>query len=234
MTMIIKSTMKTFARLAGLLLAVPLVARAADKPRPAPPIKPLDQYAMVEKHENEKVIVAAEPCDDTDACPFFRLPYVSHGFLAVRLIVQNDRDEALDMNEMRVQFLPAEGDREGAATDEDLNRRLFSQRQAQGTKIPLIGVTVHHEPVDKKILSDDTDFGFANATVPAHSTRAGYVFYDTRQVDEPVMKGAELLVKMIRYQDAKGAQHELFSFNLPFDKFLASQPKEEKKKDEKK
>ncbi len=216
------------------LLALPLSALAADKPRPAPPIKPLPQYVMQETHENEKVSVAAEPCDDPDACPFFRLPYVSHGFVAVRVIVQNDRDDALSLDEVRIQLLPAEGDKEAAATDEDLNRRLFSQKQAQGTRLPIIPITVHHEPVDKKILSDDTDFGFASTIVPPHSTRAGYVFYDTRGIDDPVLKGAQLIVKEMRYTDVKGKQQELFSFTLPFDKWLDTQDKAPKKSDKSK
>lgn len=211
------------------LLGIPFAAFASDKPRPAPAIKPLPQYVMKETHEEEKVSLAVEPCDDTEACPFFRLPYVSHGFVAVRVIVQNDRDDALSLDEVRIQFLPAEGEREAAATDEDLNRRLFSQKQAQGTRLPIIPITIHHEPVDKKIINDDTDFGFTSTVVPPHSTRAGYVFYDTRGIDDPVLKGAQLLVKMIRYSDAKGKQHELFSFTLPFDKWLETQDKKSEK-----
>ena len=230
--MIIKGTM-TVPRKPVLLavLALPLAALAADKPRPAPPLKPVAQYPMNETHENEKVSIAVDPCDDLDACPFFRLPYVSHGFVAVRIIVQNDRDDALSLDEVRMQFLPAEGEKEAAATDEDLNRRLFSQKQAQGTRMPIIPITIHHEPVDKKILNDDADFGFASTIVPPHSTRAGYVFYDTRGIDDPVLKGAQLLVKEIRYSDVKGAQHELFSFTLPFDKWLDTQDKAPKKAD---
>ena len=211
-------------------------AFSSDKPRPAPPVKPAAEYPLNEAHANEKVTIAADPCDNQSDCSFFRLPYVAHGFLPVRVIVTNDRDEALILDDVRIQFLPAEGEKEAAATDEDLNRRLFSGRQAQGTRLPVIPITIHHEPVDKKILNDDTDFGFTSTVVPPHSTRAGYVFYDTRGIDEPVMKGAELLVKMIHYVDPKGVRQELFSFNLSFDKWLAAKPKDAKpdelKKDE--
>ncbi len=213
------------------LLALPVAAFASDKPRPAPPIKPLDQYPMMETHEDEKVSVAIDPCDDLDTCPFFRLPYVSHGFVAVRVIIRNDRDDAISLDETRMQFLPAEGDKEAAATDEDLNRRLFSQKQAQGTRLPIIPITIHHEPVDKKIINDDADFGFINTIVPPHSTRAGYVFYDTRGIDDPVLEHAQFLVKQMRYTDPKGQQHELFSFTLPFDKWLKTLEKKDKKAD---
>ena len=214
----------------ALLLLAPFAAHASDKSRPAPPTKPAAQYPMNEPHPNEKVTIAVDPCGDASQCTFFRLPYVSHGFLPVRVIVTNDRDDALNLDDVRIQFLPAEGDKEAAATDEDLNRRLFSRKSAAGTKLPIIPITIHHEPIDQKILSDDADFGFASTIVPPHSTRSGYIFYDTRGIDDPVMKHAELYLKMIHYVDAKGARQELFPFTLPFDKWLDAQPRPEPKK----
>jgi len=216
------STLATF-----LLVAA---AFASDKPRPAPPVNPASQYALNDAHPEEHVTIAAEPCTDLHDCSFFRLPYVSHGFVPIRVIVTNDRDDALNLDDVRIQFIPAEGDKEGAATDEDLNRRLFSTKSARGTRIPIIGITTHPEPVDKKILSDDADFGFASTIVPPHSTRAGYVFYDTRGIDDPVLQHAELYVKMIHTTDEKGARLELFPFNLPFDKWLAAHPPDAAKK----
>ena len=209
--------------LAALLASLD-TACASDKPRPAPPVKPAAQYALNDAHPNEKVTVAAEPCSEAAACPFFRLPYVTHGFLPVRVIVTNDRDQPLILDDVRIQFLPAEGDKIPAATDEDLNRRLFSTRSAAGTKIPIIPITIHHEPVDKKILNDSTDFGFQSTTVAPHSTASGYVFYDTRGIDDPVLKHAELYLKMIHSSDSKGTRQELFAFTLPFDRWLTAQP----------
>lgn len=216
--------------LAAALLLLPLAAQASDKPRPAPPVKPAAEYTVNDPHPTEHVTLAADPCINAEACSFFRLPYVSHGFLPVRVIVTNDRDEALVLDDVRIQFLPAEGDKEAAATDEDLNRRLFSRKSATPTRLPIIPITIHHEPVDQKIIHDGNDFGFQSTVVPPHSTRAGYVFYDTRAIDEPLLKGAELYVKMIHYTDPKGAKIELFAFTLPFDKWLAAQPKTEPKK----
>jgi hypothetical protein len=201
---------------------------ASDKPRPAPPVDPAAKYVLNESHPDEHVTIAAEPCLYKQDCPFFRLPYVSHGFVPVRVIITNDRDDALNLDDVRIQFLPGGGGKEAAATDDDLNRRLFSTKSAEGTRIPIIGIMTHPEAVDKKILNDDQDFGFQSTIVPAHSTRAGYVFYDVRGIDDPVLKGAELYVKEIHYTDAKGEKHELFAFSLPFDKWLAAQPKADK------
>lgn len=201
-----------------------LPALAKDKPRAAPPVKPAGEYVMHETHSKENVTIAAIPCDDGADCPFFRLPYASHGFLPIRVVVTNDRDEPLALDDVRIQFIPADGSVEAAATDEDLNRRLFSRKQAMPTRLPIIPITIHHEPIDKKIINDDEDFGFQSLTVPPHATRAGYVFYDTRAIDEPVMQHAELYIKEIHYNDAHGAKHELFAFTLPFEGWLKSQP----------
>ena len=220
------------SRLAGGVVAfvgLSGILWAGDKPRQAPPVKPAPEYPLHEVHENEKVTVAADPCTDEENCKFFRLEYVRHGFLPVRVIVTNDRDEAVILDDVRIQFLPAEGDKEAAATDEDLNRRFFSKKYAEGTKIPIIPITIHHEPIDKKIVSDTEDFGFQSTTVPPHSTRAGYVFYDTRGIDDPVLRHAELYLKMMHYVDSHAVRHELFAFTLPFDTWLKAQPKVEKK-----
>ena len=215
----------TLPKVIAFLLVVPALALASDKPRPAPAVKPAVEYTLHETHENEKVTIAADPCDDPKACGFFRLEYVQHGFLPVRVIVTNDRDQALVLDDVRIQFISSEGDKEGAATDEDLNRRLFSHKTSVPTHIPLTPITINHEPVDQKILNDENDFGFASTVVPAHSTRAGYIFYDTRGMDDPVMKGAELYIKMIHYTDEHAKRTELFPFTLAFDTWLAAQPK---------
>ena len=232
--MIINRAMLPLPKLFLVFLAIPLAALASDKPRPAPPVKPALEYPVNEAHPAEKVTIAADPCDREESCKFFRLPYVSHGFLPVRVIITNDRDQPLELDEVRIQFLPADGGKEAAATDDDLNRRLFSGREAMGTRLPIIPITIHHQPVDQKILNDDTDFGFTSTTVPPHSTRAGYVFYDTRRLDDPVMKHAELYVKMIHTTDEKGVKVELFAFTLPLDKYIAANPAPSAKVEEKK
>ncbi|HEY6377054.1 MAG TPA: hypothetical protein VIX90_16155 [Edaphobacter sp.] len=192
-------------------------AHAADKK--APPPKPANQYAAFETHPDEHVTVAAEPCNDPEQCSFFRLQYVQHGFIPIRVIITNDGDTALSLDEVRMQFISANHDVIPAALPDDINRRLFSTKSAQGTKVPLVPLTIHHAPVDKKITQDDDDFGFQGTTVNPHSTLAGYLFYDVRGLDDPPLKGAEFYVKMIHTLDGK---KELFAFSIPLNKWLAS------------
>ena len=194
---------------------------AYDKAKKAPPAKPASQYAAFDAHPKEQVTVAAEPCNEPKDCDFFRLPYLQHGFIPIRVIFTNDGDTALSLDDARIQFISANNDKIPAATDEDINRRLFTMHSVAGTKIPLIPLTIHHPPIDKKITEDEDDFGFNGTVVNAHSTLAGYLFYDVRQLDEYPLKGAQIYVKMVHTLDGK---KQLFDFNIPLNKWLATQP----------
>ena len=207
-----------FAIVAALAIAPFAVQAASDKT--APPANSANQYAAYDTHPNEHVTIAAEPCDDPKACSFFRLPYIQHDLLPVRVVITNDSDAALSLEDARIQFISANNDKIPAATEDDINRRLFTIKSAEGTKIPIIPITIHH-PVDKKISQDDDDFGFKSTVVHPHTTQAGYLFYDIKNLDEPALKGAELYVKMVHTLDNT---KELFAFSIPFDKWLSANP----------
>ena len=85
--------------------------------------------------------------------------------------------------------------------------------------------------IDKKITDDDRDFGFPGTTVAPHTTTSGYLFYDIKDLDDPAMRHATLYLKEIKFAGTppKDAKSQLFDFNLPFDKWLAAQPKPENK-----
>jgi hypothetical protein len=205
-----------------------VTAHASDKPRKAPPAKLANQYATFDAHPKEQVTVAAEPCDDPKDCDFFRLPYVQHGFIPVRVIFTNDSDTALSLDDARIQFISINNDKIPAATDDDIQRRLFSTKSIKGREVPLPlplpPIHLHDKPVDKQITQDEDDFGFKSTTVNAHSTLAGYLFYDVRQLNDDPLKGAELYIKMVNtLPDKDGNKKQLFDFNIPFDKWLAAQ-----------
>ncbi len=203
--------------------ALAALAYAADKK--APPARPASQYAAFDTHPLEHLTVAADPCDDPKDCDFFRLPYVQHGFIPVRVIFTNDGDAALSLDDARIQFISANNDKIPAATLDDIQRRLFSNKYIKGREIPLPAplppIHLHDKPLDKQITRDDDDFGFNGTVVNAHSTLAGYLFYDVRQLDDPPLKHAELYIKMVHTLDGK---KELFPFTISFDKWLAAQP----------
>jgi hypothetical protein len=220
-----------FPKIPTLLVTIPCLfaasALAADKK--APPVKPAPQYAAFDTHANEHLTIAAEPCDDPKDCDFFRLPYIQHGFIAVRVIFTNDGDTALSLDDARIQFISANNDVIPAANDDDLQRRLFSTQSVKGRKIPLPlplpPITLHDKPVDKQISKDDADFGFSSSIVKPHSTLDGYLFYDVRQLNDMPLKNAQIYVKEVYTVAGKeNAKKQLFPFTIPFNKWLAAQP----------
>jgi hypothetical protein len=204
---------------AALLCLLPLPAQAADKK--APPAKAASEYAANDAHPTEHVTVAIEPCDDPKQCPFFRLPYIQHGLLPVRVIFTNDSDKALSLEDARMQFISANDDKIPAATEEDINRRIFTLHSTQPIHIPLDPFPIKRTPIDKKVTDDDHDFGFKSTVIHPHSSLDGYLFYDIKDLDDPAMKHAELYIKMVHTLDG---EQELFAFTIPFDKWLAAHP----------
>ena len=204
-------------RFLGLLFTVSLAcntARAKDKPRTPPPAAPAGNYPMHDGHDG--ITVAAEPGDATETRPNTRLDYFHHGFMPVRVIVTNNGKEPLSLDDARILFVAADNYTRNAATDDELERRMFSKKSAAGTKIPLPlpipSITIHHPPVDKQILADDADFGFPTTTVAPGTTVSGYLFYDTRDIDEPVLEHATLELRRARWVTGK---KELLAFEIP-------------------
>jgi len=206
--------------LAALIYILPSPIHAAEH-RNAPPVKPASEYPASDTHPNEHLTVAADPCDDPHQCSFFRLPYIQHGLLPIRVIFTNDSDRALSLDDVRIQFISAANDTIPAATEDDINRRIFTLHSAQPIHIPLDPFPIKRTPVDKKISEDDNDFGFQGTVVNAHSTLAGYLFYDIKGLDDPALRHAELYIKEVHTLDGK---QELFAFSIPFDKWLAAHP----------
>jgi hypothetical protein len=216
-----RSTIAHFLVLAASLLClVPAVTLAADH-KSAPPAKPASEYPANDTHPDEHLTVAAEPCDEPKLCSFFRLPYLEHGLLPIRVIFTNDGDHALSLDQARMQFISANNDRIPAATEDEIDRRIFTIHSTQPMHIPLDPFPIKRTPIDKKVTEDDHDFGFQGTVVNAHSTLAGYLFYDIKGLDDPALKHAELYIKMVRTLDGT---RELFAFTIPFDKWLAANP----------
>jgi hypothetical protein len=188
----------------------------ADKPRKVDPPLAAEKYASHDTHTHEKVTIAAEPADTKELLPNTRLDYFHHGYMPIRVIVTNNSDQAITLDDARILFIASDNYTENAATDEDLQRRLFSRKSAAGTKIPMPGpipsITIHHPPVDKQILADEDDFGFKTTTVAPNTTVAGYLYYDTRSIDDPVLEHATLEVRKVRFASTNKA---LDSFEIP-------------------
>ncbi len=208
------------ALLAGWLLVPGLALSAVASEHKPPPVQPATSFAAVEVHDKEKVAVAAEPYDTKEKEDLFRVDYLAHGVMPVRLIITNNSDRPISLRDARILFQTPAGDRIQAAEPEDVER-LMTRKEREGGKIPLPGPlpSIHMKPKasNKEIEADFDEFEYAALVVEPHSTRAGFLFYDVSQLDDP-LKGSKLHLHKLR--DADG--NELFFFEIPFDRYLRS------------
>ncbi len=210
--------MRSSRALAALLLWLPMAALGADRKPPA--VQSAAAFADVETHDNEKVSIAAEPYDTREKESLFKVDYLAHGVMPIRLIVTNNSDRPISLRDARILFITAAGDKIQAAEPEDVER-LMTQKERQGGKIPLPGplpsIKLKPKASNKEIEEDFSMFEYGALVVEPHTTRAGFLFYDVSDLDEP-LRGAKLHLRKLR--DADGS--ELFYFEIPFDKYLKS------------
>jgi hypothetical protein len=199
-----------------LWLALPVVASQHTPP----PVQPATSFAAVEVHDDEKVAIAAEPYDTREKESIFRVDYLSHGVMPIRLIVTNYGSRPINLSEARILFLTAAGDRIQAAEPEDVER-LMTRKEREGGKVPMPvpipPIKVKPKASNKEIEEDFDTFEYSALVVQPHTTRAGFLFYDVSDLDNP-LQGAKLHLHKLR--DADG--NELFYFEIPFDKYLKS------------
>ena len=208
-----------------ILLAFPLLALGLAVPvlasdHTAPPVQPATAFAAVEVHEDEKVAIAAEPCDTKEKQAIFRVDYLGHGIMPVRLIVTNNGNRPISLRDARILFLTAAGDKIQAAEPEDVER-LMTRKEREGKKIPMPGpipsIKLKPKASNQEIEQDFNTFEYQALVVEPHTTRAGFLFYDVSDLDHP-LQGAKLHLHKLR--DADG--QELFYFEVPFDDYLKS------------
>src|SRR5580698_9079852 len=174
-----KSKRPPLACLALALLTLALPAVAADRTPPA--VQPATDFPAVEVHADEKLAIAIEPYDTKEKAALFRVDYISHGVMPVRLIVTNNSDKPISLRDARILFLTAAGDKIQTSEPEDVER-LMTQKERQGGKIPMPGpipaIKLKPKASDKEIENDFDTFEYQALVVEPHTTRAGFLFYD--------------------------------------------------------
>jgi hypothetical protein len=208
------------------LLVIGLTLTAAASNHNTPPVQPATTYPAVEVHDTEHVAIAVEPYDTREKESIFRIDYLAHGIMPVRLIVTNQGDRPISLRDARILFYTAGGDRIQAADPEDVER-VMTKTEREGKKIPIPGpfpsIKMKPKASNKEIEQDFDEFEYQALVVEPHTTRAGFLFYDVSQLDHP-LEGAKLHLHELRDADGK----ELFYFEIPFDTYLKSKSKDMK------
>jgi hypothetical protein len=210
--------MKKTRILSPLLFWLALPALAAS--HTPPPVQPATAFAAVEVHDDEKVAIAVEPYDTREKAAIFRVDYLAHGVMPIRVIVTNNGDRSISLREARIHFYTAEGDKIPAAEPEDVER-LMTRKEREGGKIPMPSpipaIKLKPKASIKEIEDDFNTFEYSAMVVPPHTTCAGFLFYDVSGLEHPLEGGSLHLRRLL---DAGG--NELFYFEIPFDKYLKS------------
>jgi hypothetical protein len=210
--------MRGFRGLPLLAFCFALPAAAAD--HTPPPVQPASSFAAVENHDKENVAVAVEPYDTKEKESIFRVDYLGHGVMPVRLIVTNNGDKPISLRDARIFFVTAQGDSIQAAEPEDVER-LMTRTEREGKKLPMPrpipGIKMKPKASNEDIERDFDTFEYEALVVEPHSTRAGFLFYNVSDLDHP-LRGAKMHLRKLRDSDGR----ELFYFEIPFDKYLQS------------
>ena len=208
------------------VLVIGLAVAAGASNHTVPAIQPATTFPAVEVHDKEQVAIAVEPYDTKEKESIFRVDYLGHGIMPVRLIVTNNGDKPISLRDARILFYTAGGDRIQAAEPEDVER-LMTRTEREGKKIPLPApfppIKTKAKASNKDIEQDFNQFEYQALVVEPHTTRAGFLFYDVSQLDKP-LQGAKLHLHQIRSSDGQ----ELFYFEIPFDTYLKSKSREMK------
>ena len=215
--------MKLVRALPLLVIGLAVTAARANDHK-VPPVQPAISFPAVETHEKEHVSIAVEPYDTREKESIFRVDYLGHGIMPVRLIITNDGDRPISLRDARILFYTAGGDRIQAAEPEDVER-LMTRAEKEGKKIPLPTpfppIKTNPKASNKAIEEAFNQFEYGALVVEPHTTRAGFLFYDVSQLDHP-LEGGKLHLRKLRNADG----NELFYFEIPFDTYLKSKSKD--------
>ena len=178
-----------------------------------PVAQPARTYALHDEHSNESVAVAVDPYDSSAKAEIFSVKWNEEGYLPVHLIITNDGDQPIALASMQAQLITSHREKLGAASNDDLYRRLSHVSASRGTyPIPFPRTKVKGT-VGKKALDEINAAQFSAKAVEPHSTQSGFLFFDVSGISSP-LAGARFYLSGIR--DAKGG--DLLYFEIYFDK----------------
>jgi hypothetical protein len=199
------------------LLSGPVLLLRAYADHAAPPAAVATSYPAFDQHPAEQVAIAAEPYNTPQKASIFRFKFLQYGFMPIRIIVTNNGDKPISLIDARINLITAAGDKIPAATPEEVERRLGVKRPDGGYKLPgpLPRIGNKSGTKSKEVDEDFQSFEYSAVAVEAHTTRAGFLFYDVDGIANP-LAGAKINLRMLRNAEGK----ELFYFEIPLDKYL--------------
>src|SRR6202021_132257 len=201
-----------------VLLSCPLsLLRAHGADHAAPSAGVATSYPAFDQHPAEQVAIAADPYNTKEKASIFRFKYQDYGFMPIRIIVTNNGDKPISLIDSRINFITAAGDKIPAATPEEVERRIGGIKRPDGgykLPCPLPRIGKKSSTKNKDVEEDFHSFEYSAVAVEAHTTRAGFLFYDVQGLANP-LAGGNINRRRVRTSEGR----ELFYFEIPFDKY---------------
>src|ERR1700761_2469210 len=110
MMIIVHRMMRFRSFLSLAFLAAFCVGQSSAFEKGPPPAKDAAMYPAVDIHQEEHVAIAAEPWNTEEKVKIFRVNYLEHQFLPIRIIVTNSGERPISLNDVRINFISAHGD----------------------------------------------------------------------------------------------------------------------------
>ncbi len=198
---------------AALIVLFATLSLFAAKDYVAPRAENANTYPSKDAHPNEKVTAAVDVYNSSPKDNIFITPYNQEGILPVFLVITNDGDHPITVNNMRAELVTAQRSKLEALTTDDVFRRVAhisgnSSAPQRAGPIPLPGNTKNKKA--QKEGEEIAAANFAAEAVEPHTTKSGFLFFDVRDVKQPV-DGSHIYLTGIR--DAGGT--ELMYFEIP-------------------
>lgn len=185
------------------------IAQGIDKNRPKFSPGPVTDYSC--RQTNDKVTLAARPFITEEAAQpaFGKLNPYRHGVLPILVIVQNDSQQTLALDGMRVEFITADRERVEATPAADI-RFLSGPRKPSLTPGPIPGrvprVSRNKNPLNAWEIEGRA---FSARMLPAKESASGFFYFQATY-----RGGSRLYVTGMR--EASSGK-ELLYFELPLD-----------------
>jgi len=175
-----------------LLIALLLSLVAFAKDFTPPPAKNAATYPLHETHANEHLTIAVEPFSESQMADA-KVKYHQHDLTPLRLIITNDGDSPVPLIDLRVELITGARDKVPPATEDDIARRIGrhdknpdrTTRVSPFPRIPGVGSTKKPRvSADKE--NEIENLMFHAKAVEPHSTQAGFLFFDTQGLSDPL------------------------------------------------
>jgi hypothetical protein len=203
--------------LAGAALIFSVAQAKEEKTYIAPPPMPAHSYVSHEEDSQNKVTVAVDPYDSPARATIFSVEYLKFGLLPVYLIVSNDGDQAISMRDLRAELVTGRKAKLEALSTEEVMRRLFQHGEIQprvsGPSPNPLPIPLPHKSRNaqqEKAQSEVERARFSYIAVEPHTTRAGFLFFDSGAVHDATTN-SYVYVSGVR----NGQGQELLYFELP-------------------